>query len=258
MSYETLSIERKSNYSNNDESLRLGSNLSSNGVGLNTNINSQPGPGAVAAAFGSSFTTNNQHLITQDISDEGLPTSTTNLVDNRSEVSTASTTTTSSLQHPAGIVLERPGYFTIPSMQDLAAMYDPKTGECLVENFSIGRVDYGCITFPGLTNVVGMNLDELVHIRRKEVHVYPDDTRKPPVGQGLNKPAEITLHRIWPIDKHTKMPITDPNRVIDMGYNKKIERATIEMGATFIDYDPVTGSWTFKVAFYIISIRISS
>ena len=133
-------------------------------------------------------------------------------------------------------------------MQDLASIYDPKTGDCVVENFSIGRVDYGCITFPGLTNVAGLNLDELVYIRRKEVHVYPDDTKKPPVGQGLNKSAEVTLHRIWPLDKKTKLPITEPKKVIDMGYNKKIERATIEMGATFIDYDPVTGSWTFKVS----------
>jgi nuclear pore complex protein Nup98-Nup96 len=79
------------------------------------------------------------------------------------------------------------------------------------------------------------------------VHVYPDDTKKPSVGQGLNRPAEITLHRIWPTDKQTKMPITDPNQIIMMGYNKKIERATIEMDAQFVDYDPATGSWTFKV-----------
>ena len=148
--------------------------------------------------------------------------------------------------HPANISLERPDYFTIPSMQDLATLTDAK-GDCIVENFSIGRVDYGCITFPGLTNVSNMNLDEIIHIRRKEVHVYPDETKKCPVGQGLNKPAEITLHRIWPTDKETKKPIIDPSRVINMGYNKKIERATIEMGAHFIDYDPSTGSWTFKV-----------
>ena len=117
----------------------------------------------------------------------------------------------------------------------------------MVENFSIGRVDYGCITFPGLTNIANMNLDEIVHIRRKEVHIYPDDTKKPQIGQGLNKTAEVTLHRIWPTDKETKKPITDPNRIINMGYNKKIEKATLEMGAQFIDYDPSTGSWTFKV-----------
>jgi len=148
--------------------------------------------------------------------------------------------------HPANISLDRPGYFTIPSMQELASMTDAK-GDCLVENFSIGRVDYGCVTFPGVTNIANMNLDEIVHIRRKEVHIYPDEEKKPPVGQGLNKTAEVTLHRIWPTCKETKRPVTEPQRVIEMGYNKKIEKATMEMGAQFIDYDPTTGSWTFKV-----------
>ncbi|CAF0852273.1 unnamed protein product [Brachionus calyciflorus] len=181
--------------------------------------------------------TNEQAQITNDltnVSDDGT--------DNHSEISTPPCE-----PHPAGIVLERPGYFTIPSLSELANMVDAKTGDCIVDNFAIGRVDYGCITYPGLTNLKNMNLDEIIHIRRKEVHVYPDDTKKPAVGQGLNKPAEVTLHRIWPSDKQTRMPITDPNRIINMGYNKKIEKATIEMGAQFIDYDPVTGSWTFKV-----------
>ncbi len=169
--------------------------------------------------------------------------------DNNSEITTISTGGNNGIgtsQHPANIQLERPGYFTIPSMSDLGQMLNEK-GECWVDNFAIGRVDYGCVTFPGATNLANLNLDEIVHIRRKEVHVYPDDTKKPPVGQGLNKPAEITLHRIWPTDKHSKETITDPNRIIMMGYNKKIERATNEMDAQFIDYDPVTGSWTFKV-----------
>jgi nuclear pore complex protein Nup98-Nup96 len=152
--------------------------------------------------------------------------------------------------HPANIVLERPGYFTIPPLSDLAEMTDSK-GNCYAENFAIGRVDYGCITFLGVTNLANMNLDEIVHIRRKEVHVYPDESKKPPIGEGLNKPAEITLHRIWPTEKNAnsnvRTLITDPNRIIKMGYNKKLEKATITMGAQFIDYDPSTGSWTFKV-----------
>jgi nuclear pore complex protein Nup98-Nup96 len=157
------------------------------------------------------------------------------------------------LPHPANIILDRPGYFTIPPLSDLAMMTDSK-GDCFTENFAIGRVDYGCITFLGVTNLANMNLDEIVHIRRREVHVYPDDNKKPPVGEGLNKPAEITLHRIWPTEKsastNLKTLVTDPNRIIKMGYSKKLEKATIAMGAQFIDYDPSTGSWTFKVNFF--------
>lgn len=38
----------------------------------------------------------------------------------------------------SGIVLNRVGYYTIPSMEDLADMVD-ENGECVVENFSVGR-----------------------------------------------------------------------------------------------------------------------
>lgn len=37
-----------------------------------------------------------------------------------------------------GIVLKRVGYYTIPSLEDLADMVD-ENGECVVENFTVGR-----------------------------------------------------------------------------------------------------------------------
>uniref|UniRef100_A0A3Q4HJB1 Peptidase S59 domain-containing protein n=1 Tax=Neolamprologus brichardi TaxID=32507 RepID=A0A3Q4HJB1_NEOBR len=45
--------------------------------------------------------------------------------------------------HPAGIVLNRVGYYTIPSMDELADMVD-ENGECIVENFTIGRRGTAC------------------------------------------------------------------------------------------------------------------
>lgn len=62
--------------------------------------------------------------------------------------------------HPAGIVLRRPGYFTMPSMEELADMLDDD-GNCWVENFVVGRYGYGNVFFPGFTNVAGLNLDEI-------------------------------------------------------------------------------------------------
>lgn len=46
---------------------------------------------------------------------------------------------------------------------------------------------YGSIFFPGEVNVTGLNLDDIVHFRRKEVIVYPDDKNKPSEGEGLNR-----------------------------------------------------------------------
>ncbi|XP_030603052.1 nuclear pore complex protein Nup98-Nup96 isoform X2 [Archocentrus centrarchus] len=151
--------------------------------------------------------------------------------------------------HPAGIVLTRVGYYTIPSMDELAEMMD-ENGDCIVENFTIGRKGYGSVFFPGEVNVAGMNLDEIVHFRRKEVIVYPDDKNKPPEGEGLNRRAEVTLDGVWPNDKTTCTQIRSPERLNDMNYEGRLEKASRKQGARFLEYRPETGSWVFEVAHF--------
>uniref|UniRef100_A0A4W6F9G6 Nuclear pore complex protein Nup98-Nup96 n=1 Tax=Lates calcarifer TaxID=8187 RepID=A0A4W6F9G6_LATCA len=151
--------------------------------------------------------------------------------------------------HPAGIVLNRVGYYTIPSMEDLAETVD-ENGECVVENFTVGRKGYGSIFFPGEVNVTGLNLDEIVHFRRKEVIVYPDDKNKPPEGEGLNRRAEVTLDGVWPNDKTTCTQIRSPERLTDMNYEGRLEKASRKQGARFLEYRPETGSWVFEVAHF--------
>ncbi|CAH8522586.1 unnamed protein product [Heterobilharzia americana] len=128
--------------------------------------------------------------------------------------------------HPSGVILTKPGYYTLPTLDELTEMIQDE--KCIVEDFVIGRRLYGHILFPGFTDVYGLNLDSIVHIRRREVVVYPDDEKKPPVGTGLNKRAEICLESIWPTDK-------------------TLERATRRMDARFIEYRPESGSWVFEV-----------
>ncbi|KAM9319705.1 LOW QUALITY PROTEIN: nuclear pore complex protein Nup98-Nup96 [Gastrophryne carolinensis] len=148
--------------------------------------------------------------------------------------------------HPAGIVLNREGYYTIPSMEELANMVD-EDGQCIVNGFTIGRKGYGSIFFEGAVNLTNLNLDEIVHIRSKEVIVYTDDANKPPVGEGLNRPAEVTLNEVWPVDKTTRSLIKSPERLADMNYKSKLEAASRKQGAQFKEYRPETGSWVFRV-----------
>ncbi len=68
----------------------------------------------------------------------------------------------------------------------------------------------------------------------------------------MNKEAEVTLHRVWPVDKHTNRPICDPIKLMNMRYDKKIEKMTMQMDAEFVDYNFETGSWTFKVKHFSI------
>ncbi|XP_061485203.1 nuclear pore complex protein Nup98-Nup96 isoform X2 [Rhineura floridana] len=151
--------------------------------------------------------------------------------------------------HPAGIVLTRVGYYTIPSMDELAKMTNDK-GECIVTDFTIGRKGYGSIYFEGEVNLTNLNLDEIVHIRRKEVIVYPDDELKPPIGEGLNRRAEVTLDGVWPTDKTSRCLIKSPERLAEMNYEGRLEAVSRKQGAQFKEYRPETGSWLFKVAHF--------
>uniref|UniRef100_A0A8C7JX49 Nuclear pore complex protein Nup98-Nup96 n=1 Tax=Oncorhynchus kisutch TaxID=8019 RepID=A0A8C7JX49_ONCKI len=151
--------------------------------------------------------------------------------------------------HPAGIVLCRVGYYTIPAMDELAKMVD-ENGVCVVENFTVGRKGYGSVFFHGEVNVTGLNLDEIVHFRRKEVIVYPDDKNKPAEGEGLNRRAEVTLDGVWPNDKTTCTQIKNPERLSEMNYEGRLENASRKQGARFLEYRPETGSWVFEVAHF--------
>lgn len=87
----------------------------------------------------------------------------------------------------------------------------------------------------------------LVHFRHKEVIIYPDDEEKPPVGQGLNRRAQVTLDKVWPHDKSLHEPITDPQRLAAMNYEGKLRRVSAKHDTRFLEYRPETGSWVFKV-----------
>ncbi|KYQ46936.1 Nuclear pore complex protein Nup98-Nup96, partial [Trachymyrmex zeteki] len=145
----------------------------------------------------------------------------------------------------AKVTLRRAGYFTIPSLDKLDDFVCGET--CIVPNFTIGREGYGNVYFPDSFDIYGLNLDEIVHFRHKEVIIYPDDEKKPPVGQGLNRKAQVTLDKVWPHDKSLHEPIMDPQRLAAMNYEGKLRRVSAKHDTRFLEYRPETGSWVFKV-----------
>ncbi|XP_050452741.1 nuclear pore complex protein Nup98-Nup96 [Cataglyphis hispanica] len=145
----------------------------------------------------------------------------------------------------AKVTLRRVGYYTIPPLDKLDDFVCGET--CIIPNFTIGREGYGNVYFPDSFDVYGLNLDEIVHFRHKEVIIYPDDEKKPPVGQGLNRRAQVTLDKVWPHDKSLHEPITDPQRLAAMNYEGKLRRVSAKHDTRFLEYRPETGSWVFKV-----------
>lgn len=78
--------------------------------------------------------------------------------------------------------------------------------------------------------------------------LYPDESIKPPSGEGLNRRAQITLDRVWPQDKTNHEPICDPDTLTTLGFEDKLRRVCARMNARFLEYRPQTGSWVFKVS----------
>ncbi|KAJ0184170.1 hypothetical protein K1T71_000593 [Dendrolimus kikuchii] len=148
--------------------------------------------------------------------------------------------------HPTGVKLTRPGYYTIPSLDEMIAYMRPD-GSCVVPHLIIGRKNYGNIYYDCEVDVARLDLDSLVHFLHKEVIVYPNEEEKPPMGTSLNRRAIITLDRIWPRDKSQRKPITDPDRLLKMDYEAKLRRVCDKHDTKFIEYRPQTGSWVFRV-----------
>lgn len=63
----------------------------------------------------------------------------------------------------------------------------------------------------------------------------------------MNRKATVTLDRVWPNDKTTKQPITNPDRIAATNFVAKLQRACAKLNTQFIDYRSDTGSWVFNV-----------
>ncbi|CAH9106522.1 unnamed protein product [Cuscuta europaea] len=142
--------------------------------------------------------------------------------------------------------LRHPDYYTEPRIQELAAKERAEPGFCRhVKDFVVGRHGFGSIRFIGETDVRRLDLESIIQFNNREVIVYMDETKKPPVGQGLNKQAEVTLLNIKCFDKKTGQNYTDGPRVDK--YKEMLKRKAEDQGAEFVSFDASKGEWKFKV-----------
>jgi nuclear pore complex protein Nup98-Nup96 len=72
-----------------------------------------------------------------------------------------------------------------------------------------------------------------------------DESKKPPVGQGLNKPAQVTLLNVKCVDKKTGQHYSDGPEVEK--FEKRLKSKTEKQGAEFISYSALKGEWKFQV-----------
>ncbi|KAL1556444.1 nuclear pore complex protein NUP98A-like [Salvia divinorum] len=145
--------------------------------------------------------------------------------------------------------LHHSDYYTEPRIQELAAKERAEQGYCRhVKDFVVGRLGFGSIKFFGETDVQRLDLESLIQFNNREVIVYMDESKKPPAGQGLNKPAEVTLLNIKCFDKKTGQQYTEGPRINK--YKEMLKRKAEDQGAEFVSYDPVKGEWTFRVSHF--------
>ncbi|KAG8871969.1 hypothetical protein FRB97_008164, partial [Tulasnella sp. 331] len=138
-------------------------------------------------------------------------------------------------------------YWTEPSLSRLRGQSFDTLSH--VDHFRVNRTGYGSIEFLQPVNLTTLkSVDDIpgtyVVLDLKECVVYPDESEKPPAGEGLNVPSRIVLTGCWPIDKSTQEPITDPSNPRVAAHIKRLQKIP---DAAFVDYEPVGGTWTFEV-----------
>lgn len=142
-------------------------------------------------------------------------------------------------------VVEQSDYYIKPDLVDLSVMSDDELSH--VPNFEVGRRGYGRIKFLSPVDVRGVKVNDIFVFKHKGVVVYPDDTTRPPVGQGFNVPAMITLENVFPQKRGTKERITNPHTVAK--YEQKLRE---KQGCTFVSYNTSSGEWSFTVPSFSI------
>ncbi len=131
---------------------------------------------------------------------------------------------------------ENRNLWTKPSIESMAGMTEQELAR--VEHFQIGQYGVGSVTWPGVTDVRYLKIDEnLIRFKKGAVTLFPDETLKPPQGTGLNKTAVIEL-QVRP--KNAELAKQFEEKYVD-----EMKKVTGKNGAEFLSYDLDT--WRFRV-----------
>lgn len=137
-------------------------------------------------------------------------------------------------------------YWMKPTKEEIQGMNRVQRQK--VTGFTVGRDGVGEVTFNVPVDLTNINLDEifddLVVLLPRSCTVYPNPSKKPPVGKGLNVPSTISLKNSWPRGKDKRTPTGEKTgpRV-----QKHVERLKRVADTQFVNYDAETGVWTFMV-----------
>ncbi|CAG81152.1 YALI0D17886p [Yarrowia lipolytica CLIB122] len=139
-------------------------------------------------------------------------------------------------------------YWMFPSLETLKT-YTPEQLKN-VEGLNIGRKNYGYISWPGTIDLSETDLDSilgfLVIFSLRAVVVYADDTNKPPLGQGLNSPAVITLEHVAKVDRRGNK-LVDPTNPRVIRHRQQLQKSIESKDGKHLSYDPASGVWVFQV-----------
>lgn len=119
-------------------------------------------------------------------------------------------------------VLTKQGYYCKPSIDVMRGMTESELAR--IEEFEVGRHGFGKITWPGLTDVRNLNLDELVNIAKRNFTVSPSSLKK-----------AMTLHMI----------IDHENKIDDEKMLNNLKNLNRGKDHKFISWDGKT--WVFHV-----------
>jgi nuclear pore complex protein Nup98-Nup96 len=139
-------------------------------------------------------------------------------------------------------------YWMRPTKEDILAMdKDKRKG---VIGLTIGRENVGIIRFKAPVDLTVIDIESLlgglVILESRSATVYPDSVGlKPPIGEGLNVPASISLEHSWPrrMTKGRSPSEAETKRQVA----SHIERLKSVEGTTFESYSEENGTWTFSV-----------